>query len=310
MEYTVLGKTGFKVSRLGIGTAEIGLEHMQTAAVSELLLFALDHGINLIDTARGYEQSEELIGKTVAHRRRDFILVTKCGYGEVEGKEFLPPWSKEKIAASVDQSLKKLRTDHIDIMLLHTCSKEILEQGEALEALIVAKEKGKIRFIGYSGDNEEAIYALSLPEIDVLEMSLNVTDQKNLEKVLLEAKAKNVGVLAKRPLANCPWKDPTELSPSYAKEYGAEYRKRFEQMQLKPEDFGIEKKDWPKFFLSFVLSFPEVHSVIVGTTKLEHLFENIETLQEGPLEESILQKVKEAFRKAEQNSASPWLAQG
>ncbi|QSR86953.1 aldo/keto reductase [Candidatus Methylacidiphilum infernorum] len=309
MEYTILGKTGFRVSRLGIGTAEIGFQHMSVASVSELLLFALDHGINVIDTARGYGSAEELIGKTLGHRRRDFIIVSKCGYGEVEGMEFLPPWSKKKISASVDQSLKKLRTDHIDVMLLHTCKKDVLQEGEALEALLLAKEKGKIRFIGYSGDNEDSLYALSLPPIDVLECSFNVTDQYNLEKVLPLAKEKNVGVLVKRPLANCPWKDPMTL-PSYAREYGEEYRRRFKQMGLKASDLGIEEEAWAEFFLRFVLSFPEIHVVLVGVSKLEHLVENLQTLKKGALPQVVVHNVREAFKKAQSSSNELWVGQG
>ncbi|QSR88807.1 aldo/keto reductase [Methylacidiphilum caldifontis] len=310
MEYTILGKTGFRVSRLGIGTAEIGFERMPLASVSELLLFALDHGINVLDTARGYESSEELIGKAIGHRRRDFIIVSKCGYGEIEGMESLPPWSKKKITASVDQSLKKLRTDHIDIMLLHTCTKDVLQKGEALEALLIAQQKGKIRFIGYSGDNEDGLFALSLEPIDVVEISLNVTDQYNAEKLLPLAKEKKVGVLVKRPLGNCPWKDPLELSPQYGREYGEEYRRRFKAMGLKAADLGIEEDGWAEFFLRFVLSFPEIHVVLIGVTKLEHLVQDIQTLKKGVLPQPVWHKVRESFIKAQSLSGSIWLGQG
>src|SRR5205814_7041389 len=102
-------------------------------------------------------------------------LVSKCG-----GK--LPDmpdsaWSPELIAKTVDRSLKNLATDHLDIMLLHSCSLDKLQAGGVIEPLVKAREAGKIRFVGYSGDNEAAAYAAALPDVAVIETSVNITDQ-------------------------------------------------------------------------------------------------------------------------------------
>src|SRR5215210_2916911 len=157
MKQSTFGKTGFSVSALGFGAAPIGFLETEQQRVSAMLNMLLDRGMNLIDTAAMYEGSEELIGKAVGHRRDEFVLVTKCGT-KVEGVEGAE-WSEQLITQTVDRALRRLKTDRIDVMLLHTCDKSVLEKGEALGALVAAREAGKIRFVGYSGDNEAVAYA-------------------------------------------------------------------------------------------------------------------------------------------------------
>jgi aryl-alcohol dehydrogenase-like predicted oxidoreductase len=177
-----LGKTGLSVSALGFGAAPIGYLEVEQNRVSTILNMLLDRGLNLIDTAAVYEGSEELIGNAVSHRRHEFVLVSKCGRqaGEVKGED----WSEKLILDSVDQSLKRLKTDYLDIMLLHSCGLEVLKKGEAIGALIKARDAGKVRFPGYSGDNEAAAYAATMPQIAVIETSINICDQANIDHVL------------------------------------------------------------------------------------------------------------------------------
>src|SRR6202042_1334572 len=103
------------------------------------------------------------IGESVAHRRQQFVLISKCGSVLPDGTG--EPWTEEVIAKTIDRSLKRLRTDVIDVMLLHTCDEETLRKGGALAAMVKAREAGKIRFAGYSGDNEVAAYAATLSDI-------------------------------------------------------------------------------------------------------------------------------------------------
>jgi aryl-alcohol dehydrogenase-like predicted oxidoreductase len=113
MEQRVLGKTGFRVSVLGFGGSEIGSERLKVAKAGRLLNAALDAGLSIIDTAECYDASEELIGSTVAHRRQDYCLVTKCGHAS--GLD-LPEWTPALIERSIDRSLKRLRMDCIDVV--------------------------------------------------------------------------------------------------------------------------------------------------------------------------------------------------
>src|SRR6516165_11571103 len=119
MEMRQLGKTDMRVSVLGFGGAEIGFEKAAAKTVADLLNSALDAGLNVIDTAECYLQSEELIGQAVADRRGDFWLFTKCGHPE---RPLVEDWRPESLLRSIRRSLQRLRTDRLDLVLLHSCS--------------------------------------------------------------------------------------------------------------------------------------------------------------------------------------------
>ena len=121
-----------RVSVLGFGGSEIGFERAEPEAAPRLLGEALDAGLNVIDTAECYVDSEELIGQAVADRRRDFHLFTKCGHPERPGVD---DWRPASLRTSIERSLPRLRTDHVDLVQLHSCSEDELRQGEVIEAL-------------------------------------------------------------------------------------------------------------------------------------------------------------------------------
>lgn len=309
MERIPLGKTGLEVTRLGFGTAPIGFLETEAEKVRWLFEDVREAGVNLIDTAECYPGSEEAVGKAIGDRRDDFVLVSKCGHvaGELRGEPFTP----ELIAASIDQSLRRLRTDVIDVMLLHSCEKEVLERGAAIEALEKARDAGKARFIGYSGDNEAAAYAAGLDAVDVIETSINVVDQHNIDAVLPTCEQGGVGVIAKRPLANAAWK-PIATQPGMYQQYAQVYTQRIEAMGITPNDVGFRghaEIEWPDLALRFVLSVPGVHTVITGTTSQTNLRANIAAAQKRPLPEDVYQQLRDAFKRAEQRAGETWLGQ-
>ncbi len=122
--------------------------------VDRLLGQALDAGINVIDTAECYGQGEELIGQAVGHRRSEYYLFTKCGHAS--GFD-LPDWSPRLLEQSIERSLQRLKTDHLDLIQLHSCSEDTLRQGEVIEVLQQARAAGKTRYIGYSGDRRRPV---------------------------------------------------------------------------------------------------------------------------------------------------------
>src|SRR5687768_17160831 len=130
MKKVAFGRTGLQVSPLGFGSAPIGFLKTEQERVAAILNTLLDQGVNLIDTAAMYRGSEELIANAVGHRRGEFVLVSKCGteVPHVTGKA----WSAENIRNTVDAALRRLKTDRIDVMLLHSCDLETLKRGEAL----------------------------------------------------------------------------------------------------------------------------------------------------------------------------------
>src|SRR3954470_10482202 len=236
MDKRRLGRTGLDVSVLGFGGAPMAFLNEQGSRAVAVVEGLLAGGVNLLDTAASYPGSEAFIGKHFAGRRGEVVLVSKCGNKIPESTA--QPWSAQLVGDSVDRSLRLLKTDHVDVMLLHSCSLDVLKQGEAMGALVKAKQAGKTKFIGYSSDNEAAAYAAGLAEVDVLETSINITDQVNIEQALPIAKKNNVGVIAKRPIANAAWKD-IQQQPGMYQSYAKEYTERLRKMKITPADAGF-----------------------------------------------------------------------
>ena len=218
------GRTGLAVSPLGFGGAPIGNLRTEQPVVDEILNTLLDHGVNLIDTAHAYRGSEAAIGAAIGHRRDEYVLVSKCG-SKFEEDDLPAGVVAAYVQATIDRSLQRLRTDHIDVMLLHSCDLDVLERGEVLEAVIAAREAGKVRFAGYSGDNAEVAWAAQHPEIAVVQTSLSICDQANVP-VLEITRARDVGVMAKRPVANAAWRELVGAYERY-RPYQSVYRERF-----------------------------------------------------------------------------------
>ena len=307
MTKRTFGKTGYAVSPLGFGGAPIGYLQIEQEHSAKILTLLLDSGVNFIDTAASYPGSEEAIGKAIGKRRNQFVLVSKCGqaFDDLPGAA----WSAEVITATVDRSLKRLQTDHLDVMLLHSCKLEKLQAGDGIAALVKAREAGKIRFVGYSGDNEAAAYAAGHPEIAVIETSINIADQHNIDLVLPICRKNNIGVIAKRPIANAAWKDASEQRGIYGG-YASEYHKRLKQMNLKPADLGFAGEAasaFPELALRFTLSQPGVHTAIIGTTNPENAKTNIGYAGKGPLPPDVVGRIRSAF--ATQDPQGKWTGQ-
>ena len=305
MEKRTFGRTGLDVSVLGFGGAPIGVLETGQDEVDRVLGLLLDHGVNLVDTAAGYRGSEEAIGRSIGSRRDEFVLVSKCGqaFDDLAGD----PWSEELITATVDRSLARLQTDYLDVMLLHTCDLEVLEQGEALGALARAREAGKVRFVGYSGDNQAGAVAAGLDEVDVIQTSVNICDQVNIDQVLPVTGDHGVGVIAKRPIANAAWKDLNDQPGFYAR-YAETYTERLALMAIGPDDIGFDESDWAEVALRFTLSC-DVHTAIIGTTNPDHVRANIEAAARGPLPEETIDKLREAFVEAVADAGEEWPGQ-
>ncbi len=212
MEQRQLGKTDMRVSVLGFGGAEIGFEKAAAQTVTDLLHRALDAGLNVIDTAECYLQSEELIGQAVAGRRKDFHLFTKCGHPD---NSSVGDWRPASLRTSIERSLKRLRTDHVDLVQLHSCSEEELRKGDVIRALDDARQKGHTRYIGYSGDGSAARYAIECGRFDTLQTSISIADQEALERTLPLARQRQMGVIAKRPIANAVWRQADKPQSEY-----------------------------------------------------------------------------------------------
>jgi aryl-alcohol dehydrogenase-like predicted oxidoreductase len=308
MHMRTLGRTGLDVSALGFGAAPAAYLQTERQRAADLISGLLDAGLNLIDTAASYPGSEQFIGEYFSHRRSQYVLVSKCGAAIPESDA--PAWSEQLILDSIDRSLRQLRTDVVDVMLLHTCDLETLKKGEAIGALVKARDAGKIRFAGYSGDNEAAVYAATLPEVSVLEVSVSIADQRNIDLVLPVARTHRVGLIAKRPIANAAWKSLHEQHGMY-QSYAKDYTSRLQAMQIAPADIGFAgppEQEWPRIALRFTLSFPEIHTAIIGTTSLQNARQNLRAADEGPLPPHAVEQLRAAFHKADPDQK--WMGLG
>ena len=148
MDQKLLGKTGLNITALGFGGMELG--KLDTKSAAKLLNAALDCGINYIDTSPEYAMSEYYIGQSIAHRRDEFVLATKCG-DNMSGVGPLYTFDRETILSNLDESLRMMKTDHIDVFQLHGVTPELLaggRMGEAMEAMRDAKKSGKALHLG------------------------------------------------------------------------------------------------------------------------------------------------------------------
>ena len=194
MEYVTFGKTGLSISRVGFG----GIPIQKNDAESSLALIQslVEHGINYIDTARGYTVSEALIGNAMAELgvRHKFVLATKS-----------MARTREAMAADIDTSLKNLKTDHIELYQVHNPSMEqlatVCESGGALEALFEAKAVGKIGHIGITA-HSLAVFerALELDWVETIMFPYNIVETQG-EELIARCREENVGFIAMKPMA-------------------------------------------------------------------------------------------------------------
>jgi aryl-alcohol dehydrogenase-like predicted oxidoreductase len=283
MEKRRLGRTNMDVTVLGFGGAAIAGESVEN--IGQVLNSALDAGINVIDTAECYEGGEESIGNALSKRRDKLFLFTKCGHPRGIGSE---DWSANSILESIERSLRRLQTDRIDLIQLHGCSEAVLKKGEAISALQKAQERGWVRYLGYSGDGHAARFAVECDALDVLQTSISIADQEAISQIVPLAHAQNIGLIAKRPLANFAWKTGHKPINSYHHEY-------YERLRKLSFDFLRNGEESIAIALRFVLSVPGVHTAVVGTTKPERFRENARLLESHPLPESEYNAIRERW---------------
>jgi 1-deoxyxylulose-5-phosphate synthase len=291
MEYSPLGRTGLLVSKLALGTAAFGLENYgiqepgEPSQLSEdeaagLARAAIAKGVNFFDTARGYGESEAVLGKGLSDCA-SCIIATKVGIpAATSGSTAL----KRAMMDSVETSLKALRRDVLDIVQIHNATQGTLERGEILDVLEGAREVGKLKFVGASVYGEPAaLAAIRSGRVDVLQIALNLLDQRMLATVLPEARKNNVGVLVRSVFLKGVLTDRAKLLPEGL-------RSLAEASDRMREALGDTWESLPRTALRFCLSVPGVHSVLVGLRSLAELADAIAAQDAGPIDSAVARR--------------------
>lgn len=279
MRYRQLGRTGLRVSEISLGTVEIGMPYglgdnlsaPDAEAAARLLNHALDIGINFIDTARAYGESEAIIGRAVSSRRNEFFLVSKV----------LP-----SSPASIAESLRLLRTDFIDIMMIHSAPVEVIDRGEVLEALQDWKRKGHIGTIGASVYGEEAaVAAIESGGYDCLQIAYSVLDRNPESRVIALAREKGVGLVARSVLLKGALTDRCRHLPAGL----ADLKCSIERMQVLA---AREHMSLPEMAYRYVLSQELPQTALVGTANLGEIDQAVEFARKGPLPAGLIAEIR------------------
>ena len=219
----------------------------------------------------------------VSHRRSEYHLFTKCGHASG-----LPvdDWTPELVELSLARSLKRLRTDYVDLLQFHSCDAASLHDDDLVAALVRTKEKGHARAIGYSGDGADALYAVETGVFDTLQISVNIADQEAIDLAIPAAAARDMGIIAKRPIANAAWLFSRWRVGDYEKPYWR---------RLKKLNYDFVRND-PKAAvgtaLRFTLSVPGVDTAIVGTSRPTRWAENAALAANGVLARSNFDAIR------------------
>jgi aryl-alcohol dehydrogenase-like predicted oxidoreductase len=283
-----LGRTGFEVTVLGFGAMELrgrprGPEVSDHDA-ERLLHAVLDSGLNLIDTSVDYGFSEELIGRFLSSRRDEYFLCSKCGCPLSVAPDTPAPYphdyTAENVRAGVEQSLRRLRTDRLDLVQVHMSpTLEELRDGGTVEELMKLRDEGKIRFIGMSGTLPELPDHIDMGVFDVFQIPYSLF-QRRYERWVARAGEGGAGVLVRGGVGRGTASEDKNWSVEPLSGADGAAQDIWQAARLDELLDGIDRHE---FVLRFTLGHPALSTTIVGTSKVAHLQRNVEMAARGPL---------------------------
>ncbi len=280
----------------GISTAG-DVSRPSEADASRLLNQALDWGINFIDTARAYGESEYIIGRALRSRREEVLIASKIDSSShigVEGRAL-----RDEVERSVKESLNALQTDRIDVMYIHDTSLEVIRRGEVVEVLKDLQKSGCIRFVGASVSyEEEALAALADGRFDCIQIAYNLLDRSPEWHVLPIAQEKDVGVVVRSVLLKGVLTSRYRFLPDMLCELKSSVERICTLARTSPE--GL-----PELAYRFVLANPCISTALVGTGRLAELQEVIKYAGVGPLDDETIQHISEVTIK-NRDLLLPW----
>ena len=304
----LLGRTGLEVTTLGYGAMDISGEHagggrqLSGRQAEQILNAVLDVGINLLDTANDYGASEELIGRFAGHRRQDFYLATKCGCPVASDGQAAPPghvWTRENLLRNIETSLRRMKTDHVDVWQLHNPSVEQATAGDLVRTMEEVRAAGKARWIGVSSTLPHITEFITWGAFDTVQLPYSGLERAH-EDVITGAARAGRGTIIRGAVARG--------APNFRRRL----RMRLGLHSTDPwamwakaglDEFRGPRESRTAFLLRFTLSHPGVHTTIVGTTNPAHLRENVRAVETGPLPADVYAEVKRRLELAGQGPA-------
>ena len=293
---SILGRTGLNITRLGYGAMELrGTDHFPRLSAREasvILNGVLDSGINYIDTSPDYGYSEQLIGEQVAHRRGEFYLASKCGCPVEEpdvphARQKPHDFSRANIRAGVEQSLRRMKTDYLDVVQFHVSpSRAVLEENDSVAELLKLREEGKVRFIGMSGTIPQLEDHIAMDVFDVFQIPYSAVEREH-EDLIHQAARNGAGIVIRGGVARgIMVKDASVIDeyPAFLRPAFHARRRLWQQTDMNDLLEGMSPME---FMLRFTISNPDMTTTIVGTANPDHLIDNVKVAVKGPLPPDI-----------------------
>lgn len=316
MNYRKLGKTGFSVSEISLGTWQVGGrwgEPFDHANADRILNAAADAGVNFIDTADVYGdgESEKAVGRLVRNRSERLYVATKCG------RQLQPHVSEAYQPAAlrgfVEASLRNMQLDTIDLIQLHCPPTDVYYRPEIFELFDRLKEEGKIRHLGVSVEKvEEGLKALEFPNVTTIQLIFNMFRQRPTELLFKEAQRHDVGLIVRVPLASGLLTGKFSPQTTFAPDDHRTFNRHGEAFDKGETFSGVDYEvglaaveelkqlfpDQPSLAavaLRWVLMFDEVSCVIPGASRPEQLAANLQAAALPPLTAEQLHAVRRIY---------------
>jgi aryl-alcohol dehydrogenase-like predicted oxidoreductase len=316
MKYRKLGKTGFEVSEISLGTWQVGGKWGETFddnTADTILNTAIDHGVNFIDTADVYGggQSEQAVGRIVKQRPETLYVATKCG------RQIQPHtnegYQPEVLQKFVEDSLRNMQLETLDLIQLHCPPTEIYDRPEIFELFVKLKEQGKIKNMGVSVEKvEEALKAIEYDNVTTVQIIFNMFRLKPAEEFFARAVEQNVGIIVRVPLASGLLTGKFDKNTSFNKGDHRNFNRQGEAFDKGetfsgvPYDVGVEaaerlKKVFPNtenlapFALKWILQFNEVSCIIPGASKTDQVYSNVSASELPDLTPDQMREVKQIY---------------
>lgn len=318
MNYRILGKTGWEVSEIGLGTWQVGGGwggEFNANAANKILHTAMDAGINFLDTADVYDAglSEAAVGKAVRERSEWIYVATKCG------RQFNPHTSEsytaDGIRKFVEASLKNMGLDTIDLIQLHCPPTEVYEREEIYDVFKSLKKEGKIQAMGVSVEKvSEALTAMRHDIVSSIQIIFNMFRLKPAEFLFSHQQIKDFGIIARVPLASGLLTGKLSASSSFDPEDHRAFNRNGEAFD-KGETFsgvdfetGLQAVEELKevfkgdealaaYAIRWILMFPQVTTVIPGASREDQVSSNIKAAELPPLPTTQMEAVKNIYSK-------------